>query len=751
MPEKIRPLANDLKLPKVDWTPKKGDFYKRFIKELDFDIESKQRLTRETLNILGSCPNPPTEKEDFRSTGSVIGFVQSGKTTSFIALTMLALDNNFDLVLVLGGRIKNLLQQNVDEFERNLEYFSKNNFLSTFSVTDNLREIDSLPLSYLEETHPLIPRKPLVSIHLKHQSHIDRITRVLRKYRSLIKETNVLVIDDEADNASLNGLIAQGEETTIYKSIKKLRDVLPRHVLVQYTATPQALLLTSRTDHYSPEWVRFISPGKKYVGSKDFFHDESHVPVTIFNEDLPSTDANDLELPDSFSKALKTYLLTAAQSRFLPKLFNTNVTMMIHPDRRVIVHQKWGDLIEGLLEDWKFQIEENESGFLSHYRSDFKKAYQGLTASSESRVNKISDFDSLYELMPHVLRMVQVTVLNADSKNPHSRRDVYWQNPFHIVIGGDLLDRGFVVKGLVTTYMPRGSGVGNSDTIQQRGRFYGYKRDHLGFLRTWLSPDTEKAFRSYADTEEDLYARLKAFAFEGKPIQEWKRIMILDPILEPCRRNIIGIDLVPKYLDRNGWYWSTNPLSYTVNKSTIKELINKFEDDFIAYKNPRYDSTRWTEDAQCLIASDLSLLEVMEYLIDYSTDELDEGRWISTQTLIGSLIDKGYKASVILMGTQTLNLEQFPYRKRTLNRTEGKLISGYLHQGKNDNRDYPGEKEIYSKKPKEVTFQIHKLDLVYRERKTSSLVLAVKMPSKKNMIGELEGINILDFEMAYDD
>ena len=118
---------------------------------------------------------------------------------------------------------------------------------------------------------------------MKEQHHIDRLTRLLNSSKKILREINALVIDDEADNASLNTLVNEDNDSTIenesriYNAIKNLRKSLPKHSLLQYTATPQALLLASGDDQYRPQKVRFVSPGKGYVGNAQLFFQNSTV------------------------------------------------------------------------------------------------------------------------------------------------------------------------------------------------------------------------------------------------------------------------------------------------------------------------------------------------------------------------------------------------------------------------------------------------------------------------------------------
>src|SRR6185436_1461870 len=102
----------------------------------------------------------------------------------------------------------------------------------------------------------------------------------------------------------------------------------------------------------------------------------------------------------------------------------------------------------------------------------------------------------------------------------------------HILVGGQAMDRGFTVEGLTVTYMPRGSGVGNADTIQQRARFFGYKLGYLGYCRVYLDSEVQDAFRSYVTHEEDIRERLLEYTATGRPLRDWKRAFFLDPNLK---------------------------------------------------------------------------------------------------------------------------------------------------------------------------------------------------------------------------
>src|SRR5439155_25503422 len=104
---------------------------------------------------------------------------------------------------------------------------------------------------------------------LKHAGRIDALSSVARV--SITGRARVLIVDDEADQASLNTRVNEAEESRIYAAIRRLRGNLPLHLYVQYTATPYAPLLLEPKDHLMPNFVAFLQPALGYTGGREFF------------------------------------------------------------------------------------------------------------------------------------------------------------------------------------------------------------------------------------------------------------------------------------------------------------------------------------------------------------------------------------------------------------------------------------------------------------------------------------------------
>src|SRR5690606_25863046 len=121
-----------------------------------------------------------------------------------------------------------------------------------------------------------------------------------------------LIIDDEADQASLNTLVRQQRQSTTYQRLLGLRDAIPHHTFLQYTATPQAPLLINIIDSLSPGFVEVLEPGTGYVGGQAFF--TGNMPlIRVIDPDDISTDDNPLvDPPEPLCEALRIFLLGVA-------------------------------------------------------------------------------------------------------------------------------------------------------------------------------------------------------------------------------------------------------------------------------------------------------------------------------------------------------------------------------------------------------------------------------------------------------
>jgi hypothetical protein len=237
--------------PPLRWTPTQGDatreFQERKLKQDDAPgKEELDAVIYEAQQILGRCIYPldtPTQE-----TGLVVGYVQSGKTLSFTAVIALAKDNGFGLVILLAGTQNHLKGQSEERLRVDLgieggtfgwrEYPNPTCAKDLNAIKNNVRSW---------KTNASVRRKPILITILKQHSRLNELAKLLKELD--LAGVPTLVVDDEGDQASpntkasKNRLQGTDDRSTTYDRIVKLKDIIPHHTYLQYTATPQANLL----------------------------------------------------------------------------------------------------------------------------------------------------------------------------------------------------------------------------------------------------------------------------------------------------------------------------------------------------------------------------------------------------------------------------------------------------------------------------------------------------------------------------
>lgn len=377
--------------------------------------------------------------------------------------------------------------------------------------------------------------KPTVLLTVLKQNHrLSSLTSLLGKLN--LKGVPVLVIDDEADQASLNTKVNQGQESTTYTRLSELRDTLPSHTLLQYTATPQALLLINIADTLSPDFVHMLQPGEGYVGGLQFFAPRTAYIKIIPAGDIPPNNALPIDPPDSLLEALRVFFVGLSAS-IIKGQSPVRRSMLIHPAREKIVHQSSVQWVTAAKDEWELTLglPEKDPDRVEFVES-IKLAHDELLKTDRS----LPPLDQIIAKLPRALR--STTIIEFNTRGAPKTPKIKWRNAEGwILVGGQALDRGFTVNSLSVTYMPRGVGVGNADTLQQRARFFGYAKlkGYFGVCRVYLEQALKDAFTEYVEHEQIMRAELARFAETGESLRTWRRRLILDPSLQPCRSSVI--------------------------------------------------------------------------------------------------------------------------------------------------------------------------------------------------------------------
>lgn len=519
------------------WSPSVGAETSRLLSAAKLDDDSLARVEDQSVGVLASCLPPGSSG---RRTGLVVGYVQSGKTLSFTAVTALARDNGYPLVVLLAGTKTNLHRQTSKRLRKDLQV-ERDGGMSPWLLVENPKtngqDADAVEKAVVTSVAAGVPeafRQTVVITVMKNATRLDAVTGVihhLAQHGVLTQKTPVLVVDDEADQAGLNAGDVD-DPTATYAAIMRLRHALPAHTYVMYTATPQAPLLLNLADTLSPDFVRVLDAGGDYTGGEYFFVENrsSFVEAIPDSETLAAVDLDTQEPPTSLLDALATFLVGVVSQQGKRQL-----AMLVHPSHTKDLHNRYKQWVSGALDAWRLTLGETGPDRDELVREIIEPAWRRLALEGAPVV----PLDDLVKELPYYLLKVQVRVVNSEV--PEEEGIQWGSSPAWVLVGGNKLDRGFTVEGLSVTYMPRGTGVGNADTIQQRARFFGYKRAYAKFCRAWLAAETEAAFSRYVEHERYLRKELGVLEKEGKGLKGWKRKMLLDPSLKPCRRAVVGL------------------------------------------------------------------------------------------------------------------------------------------------------------------------------------------------------------------
>jgi hypothetical protein len=675
------------------------------VAHLDLGRDSGERIVAEATSILSKCIPPQGPGQP--TTGLVLGYVQSGKTMSFTTVAALARDNSYPVVIVITGISNPLLDQSTRRLEQDLRLQDNRKWrLFRNPKLEDRQSIADVLAAWRDPRLADHRRKTILITVLKSTTNLRNLNRVLEKLD--LGATPVLVIDDEADQAGMNTRAGQGGQSTTYQRLVTLRQNLPHHAYLQYTATPQAPLLINIIDVLSPRFVELLTPGDDYVGGETFFEQNTGLVRVIPSAEIP-TRANPLQdVPPSLLVALRLFFLGVAAGFALghdQERGRRNRSMLVHPSRETMGHSQFYHWITQIRQQWLDMLalpvdDPERTTFLSAFRPE----YDDLLATTTD----LPDFGTLASELEYSIRQTMLLEVNARPITPQPD----WKDSYPwILVGGQAMDRGFTVEGLTVTYMPRDMGVGNADTIEQRARFFGYKRKYLGLCRVFLEVSVRDAFRFYVEHERDIRNRLQKHRDIGRPLSEWRRAFFLDNRLQPTRRQVLDLDYRQDTVS-DDWFWPKVPHG----TDELLDANRKTVADFVRQRNwaDSPGDTRRTPDQVHLITENVSLRQAYESLL-YPlrlTDERD------SQFFTGLLLQ--LDAYLLNHPDATCTIYQMSKGKSRLRSVNDDQEIPTLFQGANyadaTHRDmvYPGDDR--ERAVQGVTIQIHTVQVRQKDR-----------------------------------
>lgn len=500
-----------------------------------------------TDGILDCCGNP-AEEDSWKFRGMVIGHVQSGKTTNYSGLITKAADAGYKVIFLLAGitnSLRSQTQQRIDEYfigrksvfnaaaQARLEIldFSEKGAIRwpDFGTT---RERDFDKNSVAAETVLASLKVPKIFVLKKNKSVLENLNVwIAAQSRGTQIKEPVLVIDDEADNASINTQKDPNRTTTINRLIRELMEKFSRSSYVGYTATPFANIFIEpdstqnmrESDLFPRNFIKALSPPKNYSGATRIFSEDgdlaarSVIKVDDYEDIFPlkHKKSDDLPiLPPSLYCAVRCFVLARAV-RFLRGNGDKHCTMMINVSRFNDMQEKVHGHVYDYLETLKSAIAVSALSrnpytdeHIVELRDTFNEEYHDLPLDENEREDVASPGISFEDLLP-VLKNSSASI-GAQTVNMRGGALDYEKQKdsgLHVIaIGGLALSRGLTLEGLVTTYLLRN--VGASDTLMQMARWFGYRPGYEMLCRIFMPEGAVDHYREIDIAIEELRAEV---------------------------------------------------------------------------------------------------------------------------------------------------------------------------------------------------------------------------------------------------
>ena len=506
-------------------------------------VISTDKVTDKILSRLGN----PNKHVPWDRRGLVVGHVQSGKTANYTGLICKAADAGYRLIIVIAGihnNLRNQTQARIDdgfigrdtgksqETKKGrakhivgVGHFDPNN--TPVSLTNTLRDFNKATAS--TNTSEIDSYKVPVILVIKKQ------TNTLRNLLQWLKDNSargdhemidqpMLLIDDEADNASINTKYNREEVTTTNRLIRELLNTFHRSCYVGYTATPFANIFIDpdqddemlAEDLFPKNFIIGLDAPSNYFGGNKVFveglpddEESNWLRYIDDNEDvLPVKHPHDFvveALPDSLVKAVRAFLLTAA-IRKLRNQGHKHCSMLVNASFRNPIQAQLRNLLHEALQRIQNAVRVNgftgRQGIADPEIAALKEVWESEFQESHS------SWDEIQVALHEAIAAAQVVLVNYKSKDVLEYPDEVGGKAGrkYIAVGGFSLSRGLTLEGLTVTWFLRNTKM--YDTLMQQGRWFGYRTGYEDLCRIWMPAEAIGWYAYIANATEELHSEI---------------------------------------------------------------------------------------------------------------------------------------------------------------------------------------------------------------------------------------------------
>lgn len=539
----------------IEWS-----FWKRYRQYLEDEKNWPSLVTNKldniTDSILGDLCNPVQDGQLDRR-GMVVGEVQSGKTANYTGLICKAVDAGYKLIIVLAGMTNDLRSQTQSRldaeflgFESEVGKVHNNGSRIGVGLINTPTQLIVHPLTYGSHDGDFRANKsanlqlgasPLLLVVKKNVAVLNRIRTWVENQGRIHPETGkkvvdgipLLLLDDEADNASINTKKDDEDPTQINKAIRLILNAFQQRSYVGYTATPFANIFIppdEENDEYGEDlfpkgFIYNIKPPSNYIGPAQLFglkedldgddNTSSGMPLIRHVDDsdfiFPHPHKKELvvdELPTSLIQAMQSFVISCA-ARCVRGQQNVHNSMLIHVTRFNMVQQQVIDLVNAEINNMRRTIEYGTGPQAVRLFAQLNKIWEEDYCRTFESMRQLRDdhhmipvgWNLVQDALLNTITKIQIRGINGDAGGTLD----YSNNPNGlnvIAVGGDKLSRGLTLEGLSISYYIRPAN--NYDTLLQMGRWFGYRPGYVDLCRLYTTQDIISWYEHITVANEEL-------------------------------------------------------------------------------------------------------------------------------------------------------------------------------------------------------------------------------------------------------
>lgn len=498
-------------------------------------VGTLDRVGDELLDLLGN----PASPSGWPRRGLVMGDVQSGKTSNYTGLICKAADAGYRLAILLTGTLESLRRQTQGRLDAGFVGLD-----SAGVVTRNKRRREvgvglingirtagvftSTASDFRQSTMTQLGlrlntmNEPVLLVVKKNKKILETLTSWLITFnanRAGTIDTPMILIDDEADHASVNTNPAT--VTAINAAIRNLLKVFPRSSYVGFTATPFAnVFINPDSNHemlgndlFPRDFIYALEAPTNYVGASLVFGDDSHVDVLRTIEDaeiyFPRGHKSDLQLtglPPSLLRAVHTFIVANALMDGRPAM-PIHRSMLINVSHYTDVQNRLRDELDLRLKAMQRDIR-NFSGLPPNQAEKNDTIAKLKEAWQTEFEQEGTSWPQVLSRLHAAVQPIEVRAVNQRSGAASLDYGVYADTGLRVIaVGGNSLSRGLTLEGLCVSYFYRNTQM--YDTLMQMGRWFGYRDGYVDLFRIWMSEGAIDWYGHISEASEELRREIR--------------------------------------------------------------------------------------------------------------------------------------------------------------------------------------------------------------------------------------------------